>query len=158
MNQSYSQNDPFEQGNQLDMDVQLTQASKAYLSEAARWARFLGIVGFIFIGLFVIMALFMGSMFSSMPGMEGAGALGGGFITAIYLVFAAIYFFPTLYLYRFGTRTKVALANYDTDGLTDGLGNLKSTFKFMGILTIIMLGLYGLLFLIGIFAGATAFM
>ena len=41
-------------------ELQLDQPSINYLSEAARWSRFLSIIGFIYCGLMVIFGLFFG--------------------------------------------------------------------------------------------------
>ncbi|MES1219129.1 MAG: hypothetical protein ABUT20_26725, partial [Bacteroidota bacterium] len=49
----------------------IDQESKSHLSEAARWARFLAIVGFVICGLIVILGIFFGSIFSSMSSRYG---------------------------------------------------------------------------------------
>lgn len=136
----------------------ITEEAKTYLSETAKWAKFLGIVGFIITGLIVILALFMGTIFAAIPGLSDnaqIGMLGGG-ITVFYLIFAAIHFMPCFYLYRFATKTKMALINDDADMLTDALVNQKSMFKFMGIFTIIILGLYAFIFVLVIVGGGVA--
>ncbi|MBR9922370.1 MAG: DUF5362 domain-containing protein [Bacteroidetes bacterium] len=151
------QNEPIDSGLGYE-DLGLTQMAKNYLHETAKWARLLSIVGFVFIGLIVIMALFAGAFLSStMQEMQQSGIpFGGTFITIIYLAVAALYFFPTLYLYRFATRTKLAIETQDTDQLTSGLENLKSTFKFMGILMIVVLSIYALGIIIALFGAMTA--
>ena len=40
----------------------IDQSSRAHLSEAAKWAKFLAIVGFVMCGLIVVMAIFFGSV------------------------------------------------------------------------------------------------
>jgi len=143
------------QDNDLNAEFGLSDSAKSYLLETAKWAKFLAIVGFVMIGILVIFALFFSSIMSSMPEFEeipGLAGLGGTFVTIIYLLMALLYFFPALYLYRFATKTKVALVAASSEGLSVGLGNLKSTFKFMGILMFIVLVLYGILFVFVIFA------
>jgi len=140
--------------NLLDSNISdefvVTEAAWTYLTEIAKWARFLAIVGFIFLVVLVIIALFMGSIMGATMSEiddEAAGAMGalmGGGMTALYLLMAALYFFPTWYLYRFATRTKQALASSDSELLAGGLEQLKSCFKFMGILMIIVLAFYAL--------------
>lgn len=140
-------------------ELQLNELSKDYLRETAKWAKFLSIVGFVVIGLMVIgaFAMFaMGSALGSMGGMGGGMfAMGGAFVGIVYLLIALLYFFPVLYLYKFSSSTLKAFENSNTEQLTDGLKNLKSHYKFVGILTAIFVGLYALIFLIGIF-GALA--
>jgi uncharacterized membrane protein SirB2 len=127
-------------------DLQLDQQATAYLSESARWARFLSILGFIMCGLLVLAGVFMGSVLSTaFSGSMGAGSyFGGAFFTVIYIVFALVYFFPCLYLFQFGAKMRMALRNNDQELLSESLKNLKSCFKFFGILAIIVLGLYAL--------------
>lgn len=153
-----------EDDNLLDSNMNegfvITEASRTYLQETAKWAKFLSIVGFIFIGLMVIFGLFFGSiMGSAMSELDDAGlgaGMGAGAFGFIYIIIALLYFFPTFYLYRFSTRTKQALLNSDSEGLAWGLEQLKSTFKFMGIMMIVILALYGLMFLFAIVFGAAA--
>jgi len=151
-----------EDGNLLDSNIGdgfvITESSRSFLRETAKWAKFLAIVGFVMVGLMVLFGLFFGSiMGAAMTGMEDAGleqALGGGAFGFIYVVIALLYFFPTLYLYRFATRTKQALANSDSEGLAWGLEQLKSCFKFMGIMMIVMLSFYAIIFVFVIIFGA----
>ncbi len=144
--------DPFsENQDQLNFELELTDNAKAFLRETARWAKFLSIVGFVFLGLFVLLALSISSILSNIPypGMMELRMMSGT-LTVTYLLIAALYFFPTYYLFRFATKTIKAIDNYDSGLLTDGLENLKSTFKFMGILMAIVIGLYALLIVLGI--------
>jgi hypothetical protein len=128
-----------------DQNLQLTPQSREFLREAAKWAQFLAILGFIGLGFLVIIALFAGSLMGTMASMGGGmpeAAMGGTFITVLYLLMAVLYFFPIYYLFKFATRVKDALANNDDATLEDGLGYLKSHYKFMGILAIVMISIY----------------
>lgn len=129
----------------------LDSIAKGYLLTSAKWGRFLAIVGFVFIGLFVVMAFTAGSLFATLGAMSpmgGAlqGAAGVAF-TIYFLVIGGIWFFPTWYLFRFSTNAISALTN-EGGSLTDAFSNLKSAFKFWGILTIIVLSFYGLALLV----------
>lgn len=138
-------------------DLQLDQQSSAYLAETARWGKFLSILGFILTGLLLIVGIFMGSfMASTMSAAEGFGGISSSFFTIVYLAIALVYFFPCLYLFRFSTKAQDALRSNDQSSLTEGFKNLKSCFRFMGILTIVILGFYALAFVIGIGAAMTA--
>lgn len=154
------ENDPFEQESQLEMKAQLTDTSRGFLLETAKWGKFLAIVGFVMTGLMVIGGLFFSTIFASIPGMTDNPAmpLGAGFMGAMYVIGGAFYFFPSWYLFRFATRTKDALLNYSTDTLTEGLENLKSVYKFWGIFTAIIVGIYGIILVFGLIAALfTAF-
>ncbi len=128
-------------------ELHVDHESSAYLSEAAKWGKFLSIVGFVFCGLFVLAGVFAGTIMSSFIKAAGgdtanpfsASAGGGAFIAVSYTLGALLYFFPCLYLYRFSTRIKVALRNNDQRLLGSSFANLKSYLKFLGILTLISL-------------------
>ena len=128
--------------------VSLNDEMRTYLEEAAKWTYFLSILGFVFLGFIVIGALFAGLIFGSVSQELGYG-LSGGLISLIYLAVALLFFFPTLYLFRFSTKAKTAVRTGNDRELTDAFQNLKSHYKFMGILTIAMLGLYVVFFLFG---------
>ena len=130
--------------------MQISDQRKKYLLEAARWATFLGIAGFILIGLLVILSFSIGSILSSLP--EGyLGGLPPRFFSFFYLVVAGIYFIPVYYLFQFGVKTKKAFEDNDIGMLTFGLKKLRSHYKFIGILFIIAVILYFFLILLGAF-------
>jgi hypothetical protein len=141
-----------EENNQSSFfELAIDHESSSYLGETARWAKFLSILGFVTCGLLAVASFFIGSIMSRNAlapyGADGAGAYGAGFavgITALYLAIAVLYFFPCLYLYRFAVRLKAALIGNDQAQLNQSLKSQKSLFKFVGILTIIILAFYAL--------------
>lgn len=142
-------------------DLQIDPAAGGYLGEAANWARFLAIIGFVFCGVAILVALFAGSFMAgsfNKMGMAGTGSMGGMLFSVIYLCLAVLYFFPCLYLNRFAMAMRVALRNNDGMQLTRSFKGLKSCFRFLGILTIIILAIYVLAIAGGIMAAATASM
>ena len=148
-----------DQQNQNLFELQLDQPSTAFLGEAAKWAKFLAIMGFIFCGLMIVIALFAGSIIGAAMSAAGgnmSSMFGSGFITSIYLVIAAIYFFPCLYLFRFASQMQDAIRNHEQNQLQTSFRNLKSCFKFMGILIIIMLCFYVLMIIGGVIFGLTS--
>lgn len=122
----------------------ITPSSAGYLSEVAKWGKFLAIIGFVMIGIMVLAGMFAGAVMSMFLPQEAVGVAGGGFFTFFYLMGALLYFFPVLYLHRFSGKMQEALRLQDEELLTSSFANLKSLFKFLGILTIIMLAFYGL--------------
>jgi len=132
--------------------LKLNDQSLIYLNEARRWGYFLSIMGFIGIGLMILAALFIGSIMNLLSAFSPAQAQFPTFtLTFIYLLLALIYFFPVLYLYRFSTKMKVALEQRNELDLMLSFSYLKSLFRFMGIMVIIILSIY-LLVLLGILA------
>lgn len=143
--------------NDFRQELGITGDINGYLSETAKWCKFLSIIGFIMVGLMVILAIFMGTAMQNLSGaFPDSGnalydpSLFSGMFTFLYLLFALFYFFPTLYLYRFSTEMQTALRTSDQQALTTSFSNLKSVFKFWGIFMIVILGFYAFAFVIGI--------
>lgn len=138
-------NSPFEQFEELRID----RISREFLTETAKWANFLSILGFIGLGLMVLVALFMfvvGASNSFMP-------LGSGvFVGIFYILIAGFYFVPINYLYKFSSNMKDALRTNNQASLTSSFEYIKSHYKFIGILTIVIMGIYILMILWGMFA------
>ena len=142
-------------------ELQFTNQSKEFLATAGKWATFLAIIGFIVLGLMLLGALAMFAMGSALQGMGAgagpmAGMMSGGILGGVYLVLAVVCFFPTLYLFRFGSKAKQAVNSNSTPELTECMGNLKSYFKFLGIFTIVTIVFYIILFIVMIGVGVSA--
>lgn len=114
---------------------------KLYLSETAKWGNLLAIIGYVFMGLMILVSLVMIIGFSQMSDQVGFPMW---ILGLLYLVMAGVYYFPVTYLYRFSDKMKLAIKRQDEKLYTSGFANLKSLFKFFGIFTIAMLVLYGL--------------
>jgi hypothetical protein len=145
-------------------DLQIDHESNAYLSETAKWTKYLSILGFVFCGLIVLASIFAGSFMSGLFLNRYSGNMGSGTaagistatgigITLVYSLFALLYFFPSLYLFNFSSKMQVALRNNDQAQLNLSFKNLKSCFKFWGILTIVIIGFYLLVLIFALFAG-----
>ena len=133
--------------------------SKEFLKETAKWTKFLSILGFVGIGLMVLGSLVM--LFAPSSLMSNGDFPFGGkiFMMLLYLAFAVLYYFPISYLYQFSENTKKAIENNDNNAIRDAFEFLKSHYKFMGILTIILLSFYAIIIFIGLIgAGAAAMM
>lgn len=141
--------------NEQSYELNINLTSKSFLSYTAKWGKFLSIMGFIFVGLMVVGGLFATTFMSAVADGAGFGngMIGGAFLGIFYLAFALLYFFPVLYLYKFSTKMETGLRMRDEEVVTDSFRNLKSLFKFMGVLTIVMLAFYALM-LIAVTIGA----
>ncbi|MDQ1095534.1 MULTISPECIES: DUF5362 family protein [Chryseobacterium] len=138
---------PFEQFDELRIDA----SSKLFLAEAGKWTTFLAILGYIGIGFMILAGIMMISLGNS-AGMYGKFfPMGSGLILgSTYLVLAGLYFIPINYLYRFGSNMKTAISSNNQASLTRAFEYLKSHYKFIGILTIILIGLYILIIIAAI--------
>ncbi len=133
--------------------INFSSQIKQSLSETAKWAKFLAIVGFVMLGLIVLAALFMF--------IAGASTFGGASFLGIafgYLLMAALYFFPTYYLYLFSRKIKLGFNSSIQSEVDEAFLNLKKLFKFVGILMIIMLSIYALILLLAVIGGAASFL
>ncbi|MFN8239213.1 MAG: hypothetical protein U0X39_00440 [Bacteroidales bacterium] len=143
----------------------------AHLNTTRKWTMFLAILGFVFLGLMLIIGVTAGSLvkgmlsgLSGMQGMEGmegmegvdvagaAGGLAGGLMIFFILIFAVIYFFPLFYLLKYSSHSKKAVETLDANELTLALKFMKKYWVYMGILIIVLLAIYLLLFIV---AGAS---
>ena len=130
----------FENGK--DTSLELTKQSLSYLNETRKWTMFLAILGFVFLGIMVIFSLSFSAIFSSFSGEQAELPFPGFLIGFIYLILAGVYFFPILYLYKFSSFIKDGILNSSSDQINLAFQNLKSHYKFMGILVIVMLAFY----------------
>lgn len=150
-----NQNSPFDSFDQLQISTQ----AKSFLREIAKWANFLSILGFIFVGfifLFIIIMLVFGASTTIFSNSFQGGIMGMG-IAVIYIIVGLFYFFPIYFLNRFAVFLKNALNSNDNEKLTEAFKYLKSHYKFIGIFTLVILSIYVLIFLFGILgAGMSA--
>jgi hypothetical protein len=127
------------------------------LQGTAKWARIVAIIGFVMLGLMLVFGLAFGSFFGKIMAMQSAmsGAqmpfdpsLFGIFYAVLFLVMVMIYFFPTLFLYQYATRTLRSLKNgFDATTFSSGLRAHRSFYSYIGVLMIIVTVLYALMFI-----------
>lgn len=136
-------------------ELNLPPAILGFLKETSSWTYFLSILGFVGIGLMILGGLFFSLAMGLMPGgnpYEGLG-LDMSYFGFIYIVIALFYFFPVLYLFNFSRKMKSALNSNNNDELTAAFSNLKSHYKFVGILAIVIISLYVLIFVFAMIGG-----
>jgi hypothetical protein len=126
----------------------LTETMVLYLKGASPWMRFVGIAGFIILGLYALVGLTMvaGIRSAAIPGLYGGmGILAG----LVFLGAIALMFFPVLFVFRFGQKIKSYLHTGNEGDLEQAFKNNKSLWKFTGILSIISLGIAAITVLVG---------
>ena len=129
--------------------VGIDNISRSHLSEAAKWARFLAICGFIFLGLMIIYGIVFSfvivdmantmSQVDSTPRENSLKDMMRIGMVIFYIFFAVIAFFPYYFLLRFANKMKAALISNDQEALNGSFQNLKILYRYMGILMIISL-------------------
>ncbi len=135
--------------NQLTID----ETGKAIYLEMTRWTKFLAIVGFVMLGIMIVMGLFLGTAMSAALGGSGLGVFSGIGFTLVYLIIAALYFYPTYALYKYSILIKPALRANDSTLFNRAINYKKNMFLYMGVVMIIVIALYALIFLFAIMGG-----
>ena len=122
-------------------ELSIDGSAQAYLKDAARWAKFLAIVGFIFCAFFLVFALLAGTlsdMFTSL-GSQSFNVVARILITIVYSGLALLNFFPCLFLYRFAYKMQQALQDNNQELLNSSFRNMRSFYRFIGVVMIISL-------------------
>lgn len=132
-------------------DIKFSEAAQQSLLTTAKWSKFMAIVGFVFCALMVIIGLFAGALFSTMgEGLTTAeNTIVSGVMSFMYIIFSLLYIYPTYQLYKFSTNAIAAINGQDAELLTESMDRMKKCFKFMGIMTAIVIGLYVIGFIFG---------
>ena len=122
-------------------EITLTQNSINYLSEIGKWSMFFAILGFIGIALMILVGFFAGTIFSALP-QGNAMPIPGFLFGLIYIILGGVYYLPMKYLYNFAAKISIAVRKKEAPLLEESLMNLKSHYKFMGIMYIVIFSLY----------------
>lgn len=136
---------------ELKLEIpQFTAESITYLLKVAKWGKFLAILGFIFCGLLIaggIAMTFVLNMVSDdiIPSDMPFSPL---VLSFIYILIAAIYLIPMIYLNTFSNIAIKAINLSSTENMTRALKNLKNLFVFIGISTVAVIGLYTLMLIV----------
>jgi hypothetical protein len=119
--------------------VQLTNNCLGHLSETRKWTLFMAILGFIFMGLCIIII----PIILVTSGLSGAN--GSGLVTTLPLLLVTVlYFFPVFYLFKFSINSKNAILESDGILLEVAFKYLKLHYRFMGVLVIISIVVYSI--------------
>lgn len=125
---------------------------ESFLSETIKWGKFIAIMGFVGCGLLVL----VGAALLFLPSADLTNKFTSGFgyiIGPMYIAMSLLYYFPSLYMYRFCKNARIAFDENDQNALTLSFESLKSNFKFWGIAILIMIVFYGLIFVFAIAGG-----
>ncbi|MBK1815348.1 hypothetical protein JIN84_06970 [Luteolibacter yonseiensis] len=123
----------------------ITQGIIEQLARTKPWVRFISVMVFIGAGLMVLLALvtmLIGIPANSNP-MFGKG-LGFGF-GGIYLLFAGVYIYPGIKLWKYASRIGDLVRSGSVMDLEGALNEQRSFWKFLGIAMLVILSLYVLI-------------
>jgi hypothetical protein len=122
--------------------IEIEQETLNHLNTTRKWAMFLAIIGFIFLGLILIIGLLAGTFLTAFSsGGKGSGIPESLMFISVLLI-AIVYFFPVLFLFRFSKHTSHAIHNLDKLELNKAIKNLKFYFAYLGVLIILIFSFY----------------
>ncbi|MCX6248394.1 MAG: hypothetical protein NTW10_11740 [Bacteroidetes bacterium] len=136
-----------------EQKIELAGETILHMNEIRKWAQFLSILGFVTIGLLlligiimIVASLFVASSIGSALQYDQFGLI-GPLMGVFYFIFAVIYFFPVFYLYRFSQHAKhslvhIGMAESSTEQMSKAIAYLKKHYRYIGIMTIILLATY----------------
>lgn len=118
------------------------------------WVRFISVLMFVGAGFMLLAALVMGlaggTIFSSMAstgsGPKFSGAMGAGIglgIALFYGLFALLYIYPALKLWKYANRIGDLASSGQTRDLEAALNEQRVFWKFVGIMILAVFALYG---------------
>jgi len=119
--------------------IELDEKAVQHLVSIYKWTNFFSIIGFVGVGIMLLIGLFPKAILGAFNPQFSAIATPIGLI---YLFMAVIYIFPVTYLYRFSRLARLALKESSQNTLTEALAYFKKHFQFLGIVTICLLSLY----------------
>ena len=97
-----------------------------------------------------VLALVVMAM-GAFPGMEDLG-VGGGLLGGVYLVFAFLYFFPSLYLFRYAGAIRRIGPRRSAAAAEEALGMQLKFWRFVGIMMAALMVVYALMIALGVVA------
>ena len=103
---------------------------------------FLSVLGFIFLGLLIVVGVATSTFLTAFKSTEVDLGVPESLMIVLFIIIAAIYFFPVLFLFSFSRNTRDAILNHDKLKLEKAFRNLRTYFTYIGVLVIIVLSIY----------------
>ena len=120
----------------------------------SKWALFFAVIGFVYIGLSLLMLGSMGAMLEMMARMGGDNpifaAIGPmmSYMTIISVVMMAFLFFVNFFHLRFSTQIKQAVNFNDQSAFEKSWMNLRNHFRLYGILICVIMVFYVIMIIV----------
>lgn len=119
--------------------VKVTDSMIASMRSTKPWTKFLAIMGFVGVGLMVLLGVGFVLFANMFPNQKNAPP--PFFMGFFYILFSVLYFVPALYLYKYSSSIANFLKSNGAIDLESAMSYNKSFWKFVGILTLIGLAL-----------------
>ncbi len=128
--------------NQEIRKIELEHDTWHDLGIARKWAMFLAILGFIFLGVILVAGLIAGTFLSVFSSPENRMNLPPWMFMCWFLFIVLINFFPVFFLFRFSRHTGNAVLTFDKIEMHRAFRNLKVYFVYIGVMVTALLLLY----------------
>lgn len=118
------------------------------------WVRFCAIIGFILAGLIFILAAVMLFGGAALFASGGENAIGGSLpviAALVYAVMGLLYLFPSIKLWKYGSHIASLMGSQSMSDLEAALESQRSFWKFVGVMVLVAICLYVLIFVVGMF-------
>jgi Family of unknown function (DUF5362) len=150
-------NDNFNEDKNNLFGLEIDNYAKNTFYDMVKWSKFLAVLGFIGLGLMIaggLYAIVAAGSYSSYSyySRNSFGGIYGTMMFFIYIIIAALYFYPTFALLKYSTCMKTAVTTNNKAKFNEAITYLKNMFKYIGIVMIIILSVYALIFIFAIFA------
>jgi hypothetical protein len=128
--------------NQSILELQVDQTASKNLSDVARWAKFLSILGFVCTGFLLIFFIAMRSQITSalsrlIPGFSDLDSM--GMLITIIVIVAGLVGLLLYFLFKGSILIKKGIETKNQETFNNGLARLKAYFIMYGIITIVEL-------------------
>ncbi len=121
-----------------DSDSDFTNLMRTHLITTAKWGNVLSIISFVGIGLVILIALSVWVDFSEQDEHTAGDIEVLSFFLA-YFVFAALGLIPAIHLSKFSNSILKNVSSFSRSGIEQAFSNLKASFKYIGLLIIIII-------------------
>ena len=136
--------------NQVDAlsNIPVTPLMIEHLRATKPWVRFMSVISFVMSGFMIL----GGVIIMFMPAAPGMGAF-GPVLGIVYILLAGLYIAPAYFLHQFASSIGTLMQGGGDVAMEAALGSQKSFWRFVGIMTLVVICLYGLFFVIAILFG-----
>lgn len=145
---------PYDSNDDPLANVPVTPLMIEHLRGTKPWVRFLSIMMFILSGFMILLGLVMLFAGSALGQRSGVGPIVG----IIYILMSILYIAPAFFLHQYASYIGDFMNGGGDSAMESALGSQKSFWRFLGILTIIVIAIYALIFVVAILVGMSGFL
>lgn len=135
----------------VEVNLVVSEEMRSYFYEITKWARFIAFFGICVAILFIMASIFIPQMLGQNPALAAKLGVSGGtsltLITVVYIVLALLFLYPSLLLRKISAKGREGILFGDQESFNMAIANLKTLFKFWGILVILAILGYFLAFI-----------